>query len=54
MRLYQEPKNEKPQVPLQATWQPKCVACMETAEIMFQGTSYCKPCLKERLRTGEI
>jgi len=34
------------------SFQLKCVGCTDKAEMLFQGTSYCEKCLKERVRTG--
>jgi uncharacterized protein CbrC (UPF0167 family) len=30
----------------------KCVRCFRRAELVFEGTTYCEPCLRESLRTG--
>lgn len=30
----------------------ECVSCLEKATILYEGTSYCRPCIKEKLRTG--
>ena len=32
----------------------KCIACFKLSDVMFQGSSYCETCLKERLRLGTI
>lgn len=32
----------------------KCVACLEPADVLFEGTSYCKKDIQEKLRTGAI
>lgn len=31
----------------------KCIGCMTKADVLFDGSSYCEGCLKERLRTGK-
>jgi len=30
----------------------ECIACCGRANILFEGTTYCRSCLKEKLRTG--
>jgi len=30
----------------------KCIVCFEPCDVMYEGTSYCQECLKEKLRTG--
>lgn len=30
----------------------KCIACFKGAHAMYQGSSWCESCLKEKFRTG--
>jgi len=30
----------------------KCLSCLEASDILFEGSSYCQRCLKEKLRIG--
>lgn len=30
----------------------KCLACFGHCDVLFEGSSYCQTCLKEKLRTG--
>ncbi len=45
--------EERSREPEQAMPWFKCVACMASSEILFEGTSYCVRCLKHKLRTGK-
>lgn len=30
----------------------KCISCLGNCDVLFDGTSYCQGCLKEKLRLG--
>ena len=45
--------EEESRKPEQAMPWFKCVSCMSSSEILYEGTSYCVSCLKEKLRTGK-
>jgi uncharacterized protein CbrC (UPF0167 family) len=32
----------------------ECVSCLQKATLLFEGTSYCRTCLKEDIRTGKL
>lgn len=49
-----EPQNGKAPYEVKSEWILQCVSCLEKAEVLFEGTSFCRGCLKEKLRTGEL
>lgn len=30
----------------------RCIECTQTCDMLYEGTSYCQKCLKEKLRRG--
>lgn len=43
-------KEEEP--PKQTGWQ--CIECANKADLLFEGTSYCRKCIEEKIRTGTL
>lgn len=32
----------------------RCLSCFKNADVLYEGSSYCQDCLKEKLRIGAI
>lgn len=45
------PVVEQHQPPKPLVWQPLCLTCFGSAEMLYKGSSYCKPCYLEFRRT---
>lgn len=43
----------EPAKPAEPAFALDCVACGATARMLFEGSSYCRECLKFKMRTGQ-
>lgn len=57
-KAQQQQQAEVPSIPMQlSAVSPagvpfECISCVKSATMLFEGSSYCRDCLREQLRTG--